>query len=151
MNASSSREAHAEAGGRSGGEQTPDRALDGESRQRHSFFRTLALSSAPEAIYEPKERERHSLGKGRDGSPAPRSSPYTCLRNSFLGVQGGRARGPGPPGIGSQVPAAACTSRCIRGPGLSAGRRAIGWEEGSNLNCLLYSPNQGSPLIAGSS
>lgn len=26
----------------------------------------------------------------------------------------------------------------------------IGWEEGSNLNCLLYLPNQGSRLIAGS-
>lgn len=31
-----------------------------------------------------------------------------------------------------------------------AGRPAIGWEEGSNLNCLLYLANQGSRLTAGS-
>lgn len=31
-----------------------------------------------------------------------------------------------------------------------AGRPAIGWEEGSNPNCLLYLANQGSRLIAGS-
>lgn len=31
-----------------------------------------------------------------------------------------------------------------------AGRPAIGWEEGSNLNWLLYLANQGSRLIAGS-
>lgn len=83
--------------------------------------------------------------------PVTTSSPYNSLTNSFSSVQGGVHAGPG----------RCCRNRFSGSERVyfplrlgacccQAGWPAIGWEEGSNLNCLLYLPNQGSRLIAGS-
>lgn len=78
--------------------------------------------------------------------------PRALLTTARQTASAGRGHGAGVPAAaaetGSRVwprvlPLTSGAGRC------QAGRPAIGWEEGSNPNCLLYLANQGSRLIAG--